>query len=161
MSGIKVYSVACTFPKIFWYLNFYENVPMTVATRLFWHFVTAAASLPANLTHSDATKQAKNLTSLFLAYFHTTAACRSPEQWNSRGRGAHLYGHTCTPAHGYARSRAAWGGKLITEQQAFSFVVQSLQPLSHPIQLTSSIKLNGAIIVLYLKQIWECWARQW
>lgn len=30
-----------------------------------------------------------------------------------------------------------------------------------PVQLTSSIKLSAAMTVLYLKQIWEYWARQW
>lgn len=43
------------------------------------------------------------------------------------------------------------------QQQALSFAVKSLQPLSHPIQLTSSIKLNAAMTVLYLKHIWDCW----
>lgn len=95
--GIKVYSVACTFPKIFWYLNFDENVPMTVATRLFWHFVTAAASLPANPTHSDVTKQAKTLHPLSQHVSIWLLPAELLEQRTSRGRGTHLHSRA-TPA---------------------------------------------------------------
>lgn len=70
-------------------------------------------------------------------------------------------GHPCAPAHGYARYRAAQRGKLTTGAETPLLCSTVFAAPFTPVQLTSSIKLSAAMTVLYLKQIWEYWARQW
>lgn len=91
--------------------------------------------------------------------------CCLQNSWSSGivgDRRAHLYSSAIpvplpTGMQGTGQHRE---GNSPLEQKPLSFAVVFAAPFT-PVQLTSSIKLSAAMTVLYLKQIWEYWARQW
>lgn len=152
-----MYSAACSLPKIFWYLNFSENVLMTAANGLFRTFCHSSCFPLLRSQTLGCSKTSKKFTSPFLACFHRTAACQTPGAVGEEGaeEPPHLPGLRLCPCPRVHEVQ----GSMERERHHLSSNAPPLQcnlmTLSLPIQFIVSIKVNAAMLVLYLNQIWQ------